>query len=506
MNDITFEQFKKIASEFNLGNITTEGFNPTTKNLSNDCKNNISKALLSLKEVDLQALTVLKNKSQELYNIFLKIKSARASGGRVFLCGCGATGRLSLAIETIARTIGLEDVIGFMAGGDYALIKSVESFEDRMSYGARQLLELGFEDGDTLLAITEGGETSFVIGAALEAAKFCAQSPIFIYCNPDDQLIGLKRCKDVLEDRRIIKLNLTTGEMALSGSTRMQATTVQMFAAGICTLYSFKNEQEFLNEYTNSIRTLVDLDYSFLSSFITSEADTYKNDELVTYVASEDLAITVLTDTTERSPTFSLLPFETIHEEDFSLCYLTIENETNPTQAWKKLLKRTPRFLDWGENYASINMESIISFDISEQSIKRRSAKRVNNVFKLLDRDGGIQFHFKELSYFVDLKDSNPLTVHLALKVLLNSMSTSIMGRLDRFESNIMTWVKPSNFKLIDRATRYTQKLLNQKEIITSYDEVLKVIIELGKNEQTLYKKPIVLEAAKRFSHKAQTQ
>ena len=64
MNDITFEQFKKVASEFNLGNITTEGFNPKTKNLSSDCKDNIPKALESLKQVDLQALDILNNKSE----------------------------------------------------------------------------------------------------------------------------------------------------------------------------------------------------------------------------------------------------------------------------------------------------------------------------------------------------------------------------------------------------------------------------------------------------------
>lgn len=47
------------------------------------------------------------------------------------------------------------------------------------------------------------------------------------------------------------------------------------------------------------------------------------------------------------------------------------------------------------------------------------------------------------------------LSEHSVLKVLLNSLSTLVMGRLGRYYSNIMTYVKPTNYKLIDRAARY---------------------------------------------------
>jgi len=48
---------------------------------------------------------------------------------------------------------------------------------------------------------------------------------------------------------------------------------------------------------------------------------------------------------------------------------------------------------------------------------------------------------------------------NLCLKVLLNAHSTLMMGRLGRYEGNLMTWVKPSNNKLIDRAIRYVREL-----------------------------------------------
>jgi N-acetylmuramic acid 6-phosphate etherase len=500
MNNITFEQFKKIASEFNLGNITTEGFHSLTNNLSNDCKSNLPLAIESLKNVDIEALSLIKNKSKDIYNLYLKIKEVRKAGNKIFLSGCGATGRLSLAIETLARQLGHADVIGFMAGGDYALIKSVESFEDRMSYGARQLVDLGFKDGDVLIAITEGGETSFVIGSALESLKISKIDPVFMYCNPDEELLGLERCRDILNNESVEKINLTVGAMALSGSTRMQATTVQMFTAGMACLYDYKDFDDFQSSFNKSIDTIINLDYNFLDQFIKEESRIYSKNEIVTYVSCENLAISVLTDTTERSPTFSLLPFEINNRSEYCLCYLTVKGQNSASNAWNALLKREPRFLDWGQEFVDINLEAILEFDISENSITRRNEYAKNHIFDLNYSNEKIVFKLGDIENSVDLTGQSLLTTHLCLKVLLNTMSTAIMGRLDRYESNIMTWVKPSNYKLIDRATRYAHKLLEAKGVVVDYDTVLNSVINHAQDTETLYKRPIVLEVVKQLS------
>ncbi|PYI87692.1 MAG: hypothetical protein DME26_05355, partial [Verrucomicrobia bacterium] len=47
----------------------------------------------------------------------------------------------------------------------------------------------------------------------------------------------------------------------------------------------------------------------------------------------------------------------------------------------------------------------------------------------------------------------------LGVKLLLNTLSTCTMVRLGRVMGNYMIWVVPSNLKLIDRSTRYIQKL-----------------------------------------------
>jgi N-acetylmuramic acid 6-phosphate etherase len=72
----------------------------------------------------------------------------------------------------------------------------------------------------------------------------------------------------------------------------------------------------------------------------------------------------------------------------------------------------------------------------------------------------------------VDVSSLHPLFEHLLLKMLLNAHSTLLMGRLGRYESNLMTWVRPSNNKLIDRAIRYVAYLLSREGIRASYEDI----------------------------------
>jgi N-acetylmuramic acid 6-phosphate etherase len=80
------------------------------------------------------------------------------------------------------------------------------------------------------------------------------------------------------------------------------------------------------------------------------------------------------------------------------------------------------------------------------------------------------------------------LSHHSLAKILLNSLSTIIMGRLNRYYSNIMTYVKPTNYKLIDRAARYVMILRKG----SSYEEVVRAIYEL--RQKIEYDEPIVLK------------
>jgi N-acetylmuramic acid 6-phosphate etherase len=56
---------------------------------------------------------------------------------------------------------------------------------------------------------------------------------------------------------------------------------------------------------------------------------------------------------------------------------------------------------------------------------------------------------------------------------MLNTHSTILMGRQNRYESNLMTWVRASNFKLIDRSVRYAKILLKEKGIEADYNKLV---------------------------------
>jgi N-acetylmuramic acid 6-phosphate etherase len=244
------EEFLKISGQFKLGTLTTESSHPATASLSEVAKRDIAAALKLLFDVDDDVIRKYREfvESGRAAQIADAVLAALANGGRIFFTGCGSTGRLSIqlvsiwrdfwqrqatlnheAVKSLNRFNDLENrAFPVMAGGDFALIKSVEGFEDFTNFGKKQLGDLGVCDKDVVFAITEGGETSFVIGTAWKGVEVGAKV-YFVYNNPDDVLCQhVERSLEVIEDPRIEKINLTTGPMAITGSTRMQATSIQL--------------------------------------------------------------------------------------------------------------------------------------------------------------------------------------------------------------------------------------------------------------------------------------
>jgi N-acetylmuramic acid 6-phosphate etherase len=64
---------------------------------------------------------------------------------------------------------------------------------------------------------------------------------------------------------------------------------------------------------------------------------------------------------------------------------------------------------------------------------------------------------------------------NLLLKMYLNAVSTLIMGRLGRYQGNVMTYVRATNFKLIDRVARNV--LCLRKDL--RYEDVIRRCFEL---------------------------
>ena len=501
------ENFLMVKSQFQLGELVTESVHPVTKALSHQANIDVDKALTLLKSVDLEALYTLQSYLPQIKKLHSAVRETLNNNGKIFLGGCGATGRLSLVCEFLWRWQNIDSklqdsVVGFMAGGDVALIASIEKFEDFPEFGARQLRELGFSENDLFIGSTEGGETPFVIGATEEATKVSHRKPFFLYCNPDSILIQkIERSRRVLNNPNIEKINLTVGPMAITGSTRMQASTVLMYAISLCIEHynkEFSDIEKRMQAFTHFFK---EFSFSPLQTFIMREAQYYKNGDLVFYDTMPEYGITVLTDTTERSPTFSLFPFENEQDRDIkaSLCYLLFKNELNSQAAWTALLQRQPRTFFWEEVTNRTSLERLIGFDFSKKIINKRSIwhDKRSHYFEIIPGQDSIHFKLDDLEQQFSLHGLPFLERHVLLKTMLNSLSTLIMGRLDRYEGNIMTWVRSSNYKLIDRTIRYVKMLLEREGVEISYEEIAKKIFEI---KDTLPQdQPMVLELFKTF-------
>jgi N-acetylmuramic acid 6-phosphate etherase len=531
------EEFLKISGQFKLGALVTESSHPVTANLSEVAKKDIAGALRLLFEADGDVVKKFREfigsgKAEKIKDIIL---SSLRNGGRIFFTGCGSTGRLSILLDSVWRdfwqqqsnqTAALPDLenrtFSVMAGGDYALIKSVEGFEDFTEFGKKQITDLGVSSKDAVFAITEGGETSFVIGTAWAGVEAGAKV-YFIYNNPDDILCEhVQRSREVIQDSRIEKINLTTGPMSITGSTRMQATSIQLCVM-LAILEMVVRELtgkasgpplplQFLAALEQLHTTLKSpLVFTQLAELVALEESTYRSGHKANYFADR-FGIDVLTDTTERSPTYCTPPFRKFDDTTASesWAFLFLPDEETPS-AWANILKRPPRCLEWtegevrslvGDDTLPRTMETIrkisraelMRFKIGLNGLPVRSSKPGDSAIGVISekdslekpngffqaqleaarkagaKTGMIYFGkpvisekpFIDKTLFIPLPGTNFLLdgiARIAVKLVMNALSTCTMVRLGRVMGNTMIWVVPSNLKLIDRATRYISKL-----------------------------------------------
>jgi N-acetylmuramic acid 6-phosphate etherase len=474
------EEFLAKKQLFQLGDLPTETPHPKTVNLSDWAKDDLDRALATMRRVDLEALERIAKLKGELTSLFHAVSDTLDAGKRIYLVGCGATGRLSLSLEYLWRKARphSDQVISLMAGGDVALVHSLEGFEDFPEYGARHLLELGFKSGDLVIGSTEGGETPYVIGAVETAAEMSSRKPLFLYCNTTRILLEkVERSHRVLTNDKIDSYCLETGPMALTGSTRMQASTVLMLVIGLALEFRRDVDQAFsaLNQWIEFLRAAQIVK---LKDFIVKEAEAYQRGEYTLY-ATDEFAITVFTDTTERAPTFNLAPFDNPkHMTDrHSLSYVSIPGAGTADAAWKALLARPPRPLQWPDVHSKATHEYLGSFDfgMGAKTFRETEIKGTHNLFQIDPAKGGIHFRFRGLDEIFPAPGTLALFDHLTLKLWLNMHSTLVFGRLNRFEGNLMTWVYPSNGKLIDRAARYSQILMRKAGMAEiDYDDIIR--------------------------------
>jgi len=536
------DDFIRISAQFKLGALVTEASHPVTANLSAVAKADTAAALRLLFDVDADVLRVYRDfvKSGRAEKIKEVLLGALNNGGRLFFTGCGSTGRLSILLDSVWREFwqqpgakekaaqlgtaakNWEDrTFSVMAGGDFALIRSVEGFEDFAAFGKKQMTDLAVSARDVVFAITEGGETSFVIGTAWAGVDAGAKV-YFVYNNPDEILCEhVERSREVIQDPRIEKINLTTGPMAITGSTRMQATSIQLCVM-LTVLEMVVRELTAQPAADVPARFLTHLESAYaglkspevlesLAELVTLEETVYRRNGKNSYFAGR-FAIDVLTDTTERSPTYCTPPFRKFDDDQAteSWAFLFLAEDWTD-RAWETILKRKPRCVEWSVDeiralvadvnfertvatVGKINSTELMRYKIGSNGLRCRPLVVEDcavGVMAAAETPAARQFQLKQLElaranrahtgllYFgpsapADLAAAAEVlafipaprtdllldgVTRVVVKLAMNALSTCTMVRLGRVMGNYMVWVVPSNLKLIDRATRYITRL-----------------------------------------------
>ena len=500
--------------QFQLGFLPTEQSNPITATLEEDFRRSTSAGIQCLQRGDRQMPITMRHVFAG--RRFAKLVDSMVSTvtgpkGRIIFSGCGATGRLSILLESMWRDFfhrraaeltreerALADrSASIMTGGDFALIRSVEFFEDYAEGGRRQAAALDVGAGDTFVAITEGGETSSVLGTLRYAAEHGATC-FLVFNNPADILRSrLDRCREAIDNPKVTVIDLYCGSMSVAGSTRMQATSSEQLLcscaleAALCRVLP-RFATETASDYTLAFERLLsglesDAGRRMIADEIEFEKAVYEAGGRITYLADKCM-LDLFTDNTERAPTFMIPPLRSSRERDFAQSWAFVKNPLHPTEeCWSEMMRRRPRCLEFTADDARslgmpqgfidhpplIKYSDLITYMIGNEPAPERiegyarAAAVVLNVpgaessfAAAADRLAAAWPERRDFTFAFPIADS-PLEIwkHLAVKLAFNCLSTGTMAEMGRIAGNWMSWVSMSNKKLIDRCIRLVSEL-----------------------------------------------
>ena len=509
------EDFIENEKEYMLGFVEAEQSNPLTKTLGEDYLEDTKKGIETLIKADEALIDIFRKVIESKdFDIFTdKVYNSIINGGRIFVSGCGSPGRLAMRVEASWRkrmknTQYENSVVSIMTGGDYALIRAVESFEDYIALGRNQAKELLINEKDLLIGVTATGETTSILGTAVQALDDNASVYMVICTRPDTILGKLKRADDVYTHKNCSSLYIPCGGMAVTGSTRMQSTSIEQAVVSsalelsLLRILSKKEDKELLINGFASAVSAVKKSTDSLKENTDKEFELYNNGGHVTYFADEFL-LDVLADTTERGPTFSTPPFRPQKRKDLTLSWAFVKNPfLNTVDAWEKCFERTPRCIDKSEEdylnlglkaedvkkIPDISLNALYGFEIGNEPDPEREQ---GESFAMWVADGDMPEEFIKISGkyknsgFLKLESDDIIKTeldifeHLSMKMLVNILSTGVMAKMGKIYGNYMVNLNITNKKLVDRATRIISDLCGVDYKKANYELFLsKLLIE----------------------------
>ncbi|WP_051696223.1 N-acetylmuramic acid 6-phosphate etherase [Streptomyces sp. NRRL S-244] len=142
-----------------------------------------------------------------------------ARGGRLVYAGAGTAGRMGvLDASECPPTFNTDpaQVVGLIAGGPGAMVRSVEGAEDSKELAAEDLAALDIGPDDTVIGVSASGRTPYAIGA-VEYARTRGALTVGLSCNAGSALAAAAEHG----------IEVVTGPELLTGSTRLKAGTAQ---------------------------------------------------------------------------------------------------------------------------------------------------------------------------------------------------------------------------------------------------------------------------------------
>ena len=479
----TQEQIKDFwdhHTRFLQANLVTESPHPETSSLSYLCQTDLASAFIQFKQIELECINKIYSYTKQISYLQNAIQNCLKNNNNIFLVGCGASGRLAMLLKRIWELYNpqaLKRVICVSSAGDTSLIKSVEQFEDRADFGIKQLILQGYSENDLVIGLSASGESPFILAAVKHAAKGINR-PWLIFNNPIESLLE-RNPEHILAKDQINYIALDVGPMALTGSTRLQATTAMQIAVGIALC---SNNPDIYTQIKQIHSVIEATPVEELAQITNRETEHLLNKDFILYNTDNALiGLSLLADITERAPTFNLIPFENLYDQTltFSPFYLSLSNASTIDEAWQVLLGQAPTCLGW-EAFPATSRYHINGFDLSNNSLRKTAAylPTFQHTERWLPRANTLIVQLDELNHSL-LLPADLLQRTLVYKLYLNSHSTLMMGRLAYFDGNMMLSLKPSNYKLIDRAIRYSQFILDSKyKIKYSYKTLADIIFE----------------------------
>lgn len=199
-----------------LGRLVSEGRNPRTVDI--DLLPTID-VLRKINDEDRLVPAAVEKVLPDIATAVDRIVLAFQKGARLIYMGAGTSGRLGvLDASECPPTFGVPEgmVVGLIAGGPDALVRSLEGAEDDPKMGARALQEIGLTADDVVVGIAVSGRTPYVIGG-LNYARQVGAATVALSCNPASTIAGIAD----------IAISPVVGPEVLTGSTRLKSGTAQ---------------------------------------------------------------------------------------------------------------------------------------------------------------------------------------------------------------------------------------------------------------------------------------